>query len=171
MDSSTSSPALAIAQPNEVETLSENGVGEELVDWQGRQRGVARARLLWERRRFLFKMMVWGLASAAAIAFVIPNRYESTVRLMPPDGQSGSGLAMLAALTAKTGSGLEMLAGDLLGVKNSGAHFAGILRSRTVQERLVDRFDLRKIYWVRRREDARKELAHNTEISEDRKSG
>ena len=171
MERATSHAALARAQPNEVATLSGDGVGEELLDPQERQRSAAKARLLWERRGFLCRIVVWGLASATAIAFLIPSRYQSTVRLMPPDGQSGSGLATLAALTARTGGGLEMLAGDLLGIKNSGALFVGILRSRTVQERLVDRFDLRKVYWVRRREDARKRLAGNTELVEDRKSG
>jgi capsule polysaccharide export protein KpsE/RkpR len=45
------------------------------------------------------------------------------------------------------------------------------LRSRTVEDQLVNRFDLRRVYWVRYMEDARKYLDENTNISEERKSG
>jgi uncharacterized protein involved in exopolysaccharide biosynthesis len=48
--------------------------------------------------------------------------------------------------------------------------FIEILRGRTVEDRLVNRFDLRKEYSTKYWVDARKRLPHNTEISEDRKS-
>jgi capsule polysaccharide export protein KpsE/RkpR len=63
------------------------------------------------------------------------------------------------------------VAGDLLGVKSSGALFVGILRSRTVEDRLVDRFQLKKVYSVKLEEDARKILSENSGASEDRKTG
>jgi len=60
---------------------------------------------------------------------------------MPPDSQSNTGMMMLGALTAKSGgSNLGAMAGDLLGVKSSGALFVGVLGSRTVQDRLIERF-------------------------------
>jgi len=94
---------------------------------------------------------------------------------MPPD-QTNSGLALLAtAATAQAssslGPGLGSAASDLLGLKSSGALFVGILTSRTVQNDLVDRFDLRQVYGVSLMKDARDDLGHNTDISEDRKSG
>ncbi len=170
METSASGAAPAITPPNEVEVPSENGIGEELIDLEGRQRSVAKARLLWEQRRFLFRVTACGLLVATAIALLIPKRYESTARLMPPDSQSTSGLAMVAALSGRTG-GLGTFAGDLLGLKSSGALFVGILGSRTVEDRLIQQFDLKKLYWARRIEDARKELENHTRISEDRKSG
>jgi capsule polysaccharide export protein KpsE/RkpR len=89
---------------------------------------------------------------------------------MPPDNQSGSGLAMLAALTGKAG-GLGAIAGDLLGTKSSGALFVGVLGSKTVQDRISKQFDLKKVYSVKLEEDARKKLSANTDLAEDRKSG
>lgn len=56
-------------------------------------------------------------------------------------------------------------------MKSSGALFVDILGSRTVEDRLIERFDLRKVYGVRYMEDARKTLFGFTSISEDRKSG
>jgi uncharacterized protein involved in exopolysaccharide biosynthesis len=132
-------------------------------------------RLMWNKRQFLLRWMIYGLALSALTAFLIPRRFESAARLMPPD-QSNSGMAMLAAAaTSRTGSGLGSglgsIAGDLLGLKSSGELFVGILQSRTVQDDLINKLNLRKVYWDRYLEDARRDLDKNTEISEDRKSG
>jgi len=131
---------------------------------------LAHLRVLWSGRRFIAKAALIGLLSATVVAFLLPKRYTSTTRLMPPDGQSGSSMAVLAALSGKAG-GLAGMAGDLLGVNGSGALFVGILQSQTVQDRLVQRFDLKRVYRVRLDEDARKVLADRTGIGEDRKSG
>jgi capsule polysaccharide export protein KpsE/RkpR len=80
-------------------------------------------------------------------------------------------LASLLAMTARSGGGLGMLAGDMLGLKTSGSLFIGILRSQTVEDRIIDRFDLKSVYGVRRMQDARRRLEGNTQIGEDRKSG
>jgi uncharacterized protein involved in exopolysaccharide biosynthesis len=126
---------------------------------------------LWKKRRVIQRGALAGLLAGILLAFSLPKRYESTTQLMPPDNQSNSGIAMLAALSAKTGGGLAPLAGDLLGVKSSGDLFVGILRSRTVEDRLIERFNLRQVYGIRYEQDARYKLAENTNIGEDRKSG
>ena len=150
--------------------LDEIVLSEEIQGREMRARIVARFRLLWEKRQFLIRIMGTGLVLSLLIALLIPSRYESTTRLMPPD-QSNSNMAKLAVLAGQAGAGLGALAGDALGLKSSGALFVGILQSRTVQDDVISKFDLRKIYGDRRWEDARKDLAGNTEISEDRKSG
>ena len=139
-----------------------------------RESSVERLRLLWNERVSLAKVAAVGLLVGVLIAFAIPKEYRSSVQLMPPDNQSNAGM-LFAALAAKAGggggNGLGAIAGDLLGIKNSGALFIGILRSRTVADRLVQRFDLKKAYRTRLEEDARRELMENTVLSEDRKSG
>jgi capsule polysaccharide export protein KpsE/RkpR len=126
---------------------------------------------LWERRKFLGRVALWGLIGSTMIAFLIPKRYESTTRLMPPDTQSNSGLAMVAAMAGKGNMGLGSLGSDLLGLKSSGALFTDVLQSRTVQDRIIGRFDLRKVYGDKYWQDARRDLAQYTAVSEDRKSG
>jgi capsule polysaccharide export protein KpsE/RkpR len=128
-------------------------------------------RLLWEYRVQLCRVCFAGILIFTLIAFLIPKRYESTARLMPPDSKSSSsGLGLLAAMSGQLG-GVASFAGDALGLNSSGALFVGILNSRTIQDRLVQRFDLKHVYRVRLDEDARKSLAGRTAISEDRKSG
>jgi uncharacterized protein involved in exopolysaccharide biosynthesis len=128
-------------------------------------------RLLWERRRLLRRAAVCGLFVATLAAFLIPKKYESTTRLMPPDEQSGAGMALMGSLGAKMGGGLGALAGDVLSVKTSGALFIGILGSRSVQDKVIAKFNLRNVYGKKSLEAARMKLASNTTVAEDRKSG
>lgn len=125
--------------------------------------------LLWNNRRFLWHWTLRGLIAATLIAFLIPKRYEAVTRLMPPDSSSGGPLSMLAALGGKS-STLGMLASNFLSQKNSDGLFVGVLKSDTVQDSLINRFDLRKVYWDRYMYDARKDLTRYTDISQDRKS-
>ena len=135
-------------------------------------RTVASLRLLWESRRFLGRVAGAGLLLSILIALLIPSRYQSVARLMPPDNQSGSGgLAMAAAsLSGGAPGGLAGMAGGLLGLKSTSDLLVGVLTSRTVEDKLIQKFDLREVYGVRRMEDARKNLAGWTDVSVDKKS-
>jgi capsule polysaccharide export protein KpsE/RkpR len=127
---------------------------------------------LWAQRKFLIRATVVAFAASALIAILIPNRYHAVTRLMPPDGQSAAGMGLLAALSGKGGMGaFGGMAGDLLGVKSSGALFVGVVGSQTVQDRLIEEFNLKSLYGASKIEDARKELGERTDVSEDRKSG
>jgi uncharacterized protein involved in exopolysaccharide biosynthesis len=135
-----------------------------------RERQAEMLRLLWSRRRLLLRAFVAAVLASTLVAFLIPKSYTSTAQLMPP-AESSSGLAMLATMaTAKAGPYAGM-AGDLLGLKSSGALFIGILRSETAQDRIIHDFNLQKVYGTRLLADAREKLDQNTTISEDRKSG
>lgn len=131
---------------------------------------LANLQLLWERRRALYRVALWALAMSTIIAVVLPNQYESTVSIMPPDSMNNTA-TMLAAVAGRTSPELAAMAGSLLGVRGKGALFVDLFRSRTVQDRVVDRLNLQKVYWSRYKEDARKKLNRRTSVSEDRKSG
>jgi len=118
----------------------------------------------------LSRVAAYAVVVSTAVAFLIPARYESTARLMPPDNQSSSSLAMAAAAMSRAAGGLGGVAGDLLGLKSTSDVFVGILTSRTVQDKLIQQFDLKKLYRDRRMEDARRDLAEHTGVSVDRKS-
>lgn len=164
------------ATKQQPETAAEPVVGKVLLpempiedsrEWQAE-----RLRLVWKHRLFFFRAGVLGLVASMLVAFLIPKTFTSTAQLMPPDVQSSSGLAMMAAMAAKVGGGgLGSVAGDLLGMKSSGALFIGVLRSQTAQERLIQEFGLQKVYEKKLVADARTQLDENTSIAEDRKSG
>jgi uncharacterized protein involved in exopolysaccharide biosynthesis len=137
---------------------------------ESRFRRIARFDRLWEYRKLLGKFAACGIAASVLIALLVPSRYASTTRLMPPDPPVGGGLAMLAGLAGRMG-GLGSLGSDVLGMNTSGELFAGVLQSRAVQDDLITKFDLRRIYGLSRWTDTRKALTRSTDISIDRKSG
>ena len=126
--------------------------------------------LLWQHRRLLARAVTCGLLVSALLAFLVPARFESTCRLMPPESNQSGGLAMAAAALSGGNESLGGIASGMLGLKSTSDIFVGILSSRTVQDNLIRQFDLRKIYGVSRMEDARRALAERTGISVDRKS-
>ena len=133
---------------------------------------VSNLALLWENRRALVRTAIVALGLSTAIAFLLPNQYESAARIMPPEQTTGNA-AMLAALAGRgaNAGGLMGLAGGLFGARGNGALFISLLHSATVSARLIDRFQLQHVYRKRYMEDAGKKLAAKTSISEDAKSG
>jgi capsule polysaccharide export protein KpsE/RkpR len=123
---------------------------------------------LWLQRGQIARWAAVGFLLSLAVAWRYP-KYESTTQIMPPDS-GNAGLASLVPALSKS-PGLIGMAGDLMGMKSSGAIFAKVLESRTVEDHLIERFDLRKKYGVKYWEDARKKLASRTEVAEDKKSG
>jgi capsule polysaccharide export protein KpsE/RkpR len=134
---------------------------------------VVNATVLWDHRHTLTRVAVIAFIASLVIACVIPKRYESTARIMPPDN-SGSGAAMFAALAGHALGelgGLSSLAGGLLGGRNTSILFVDLLRSGTVSSHLIDRFQLQHAYHKRYRIDTAKYLAHHTTIVDDKRSG
>lgn len=124
-------------------------------------------RVLWSQRRFIFRFTLLGLLLSVAVAFLIRPQYQSTVRLMPPDSSSDSRVGMFMQLVGGAGG----LAADLLGRKSSGDVLLEILRSRTLEEQLINQFDLRKVYGAKLMMDARVTLLSHTKIIVAQKSG
>jgi capsule polysaccharide export protein KpsE/RkpR len=95
---------------------------------------------------------------------------------MPPDFNSASSLvAALPAMSgtdgAATGGGVMGLANKLLGLDSSGQLMIGVLKSRTIADALIERFNLAELYGTKYPEDTRKKLAGYTDIGEDAKTG
>jgi capsule polysaccharide export protein KpsE/RkpR len=135
-----------------------------------RRRTVAKLGLLWLKRPFLYRYIAIGFVASTIVAFLIPARYTSTTRLMPPD-QGGQGMASMLATLGKAVGDSAPASGELLGLKTSADMFVGVLHSRTVQDDLINKFDLRKVYRDRHYEDARKDLDDRTDVAAERKSG
>jgi uncharacterized protein involved in exopolysaccharide biosynthesis len=134
-------------------------------------RWLVHAAILWQYRRALSRITVLSLVGSLAVAFLIPKQYKSSASIMPPDPPN-PGAAMLAALAGHLGSvGALSLAGALPGGHSSAELFIDLLRSGTVSDHLIDRFDLQHVYRKRYRVDTAKRLARLTRITENKKSG
>jgi uncharacterized protein involved in exopolysaccharide biosynthesis len=124
-------------------------------------------RALYRRWRLIFKVTAAAAVVSAVVSLLLPIYYKAETRILPPQDQGNN----LAAQLMSQAGGMITLAGGDVGLKSRGELFIGMLQSRTVLDRMVDRFDLKKLYNAKFREDARNALIGLLEAREDRKSG
>lgn len=133
--------------------------------------------LLWSQRRLVSRSMLAALLIFTAFAFLLPKHYTATTQLMPPDYGNNSELAMvLPALGDQGGStsgggGILGMASQLLGMNTSGDLFIGVIQSESVEDRVIAKLGLMKVYSDKYPEDARKDLESHTKVTTDAKSG
>ncbi|HEY1948906.1 MAG TPA: Wzz/FepE/Etk N-terminal domain-containing protein [Bryobacteraceae bacterium] len=121
--------------------------------------------VLFRGWRIIAKATLAAFALAMAIAFLIPPEYSAEAVIFTPQQSqpSLSAMAQLAGVGSGAGlSGLSLLSG--FGLHNSADLYIGILESRTIADRLITQFDLKRIYDVKDLYLARKRLAKNTSI-------
>jgi capsule polysaccharide export protein KpsE/RkpR len=104
-----------------------------------------------------------------AVALLLPGRYVATTVILPPQQGGSAGAAMMAqlsSLSAMTGVGASAL-----GIKNSNDLQVSLLKSRTVEEAMVERFHLQELYHAKRLSLARKRWEKKTFIDSGLKDG
>jgi len=112
------------------------------------------------------KLLILGLplltgVVAAIISLLMTEIYTGTTKIMPPlPGQSSSAAATLSQISGLTGG-----IGGAIGMTKMVDLYIGMLRSRTISDRIVERFDLMRVYEVKRLSDARVTLAGATNFS------
>jgi capsule polysaccharide export protein KpsE/RkpR len=134
--------------------------------------------VLWRSRGFLWGVVWKTLIASIVLTFLVPAHYKSAVRFVPGENSGNNGGGSMMGLLSKAiggsdglSSGFGLDAAGLLGAKTPGAFYVEVLKSRTVQDRLINRFDLRARYSKKTYLEARKKLTSFTEIEEDKKSG
>jgi len=138
-------------EPHFPEDLSEEGDGIKLLDIV--QTLAENARLL------IFGPILVGLV-ALGVSFLFKPSYVAKTSIMTPQQQQGTAAAALAQLSALTGG-----AGAGAGLKSPAELYIGLLKSRTVADRMIDRFSIMKAPGVETREDARDILERITGIT------
>ena len=111
------------------------------------------------------KKLVLGLplvvaVLAAGISFLLPVSYTATAVVVPPQQSASSSAAMLSQLSG----GLAGLAG-VAGIRTPAELYIGMLRSRTVADNLIQRFDLMRVYETEYPSRARKALETKTGVT------
>lgn len=97
--------------------------------------------------------------AATVVSFVLPDTYTASTKLLPPQQATSGAAALLQQL-----GGVAGVAAGAAGLKNPNDLYVGMLKSRTVADRLIAKFDMKKLYDVELLQDARKELEDNTTI-------
>jgi tyrosine-protein kinase Etk/Wzc len=127
--------------------------------------------VLGERKMFLIKTTAAVAALAVIFCFVFPNRYTATASILPPQQNSSLGGALLSQLGGLGSLGLLSGSLGLSGLKNPNDLAIALLKSRSVEEAMIRRFDLMKRYRAKRMSDARKAFEQHSEIENNLKDG
>ena len=112
-----------------------------------------------EKKRIL-QITLGAALLATIVAFLMPTMYTATATILLPEREQSTLNSMIGQIGA-----IAELGGADLGLKNPADVFVAMLKSRTIQDNLINRFDLRKVYWAKRYQDARNRLERRSNIS------
>jgi tyrosine-protein kinase Etk/Wzc len=115
---------------------------------------------LVHRKRVLFGLPLLAGVTALVVVLVMPKWYTATAKIMPPQQSQSNAVAILGQLGVLAGG-----AAGQLGLKNPSDVYVTILKSRTVADNLVTRFNLKQVYDEDYAVEARKELARNSSLA------
>ncbi len=93
-----------------------------------------------QHKKMIFLTCVITFIVACGLTLLMPNVYTSTARILPSEEDSGGLSSMLGSV-----GGLASLAGFSSG-GSKGDLYVGMLKSRTVGDAIIDRFDLMNRY-------------------------
>lgn len=119
---------------------------------------------LWTRRRRILAVPIAVAAAAYGLAGFLPPSYTAKASFLPQQQQQSnisSALATLGPLVGLTGQA----------PRNSADQFVALMQSAAITNRIIDRFDLVKLYEADYRQDARNQLLGSVRISVGKKDG
>ena len=110
--------------------------------------------ILAKRKLFIILFVGAVAVLSVVISLLLRNYYTANSKILPPQqSQSMSTTAMMSQLGP-----LAALAGSTLGLRNPSDIYVSMLKSRTVEDNLVDRFHLMEVYKAKKRSDALRTL-------------
>ena len=114
--------------------------------------------LLTRRKRTIISITAVVALLAVCASLLLPESYRANTTLMPPQQAQSGASAMLSQLSGVVGLG------GVGGLKNSNDVYIGMLQSRTVVDRLIEKFNLKKVYGTTSQEQARQRLFGSTTV-------
>jgi polysaccharide export outer membrane protein len=125
--------------------------------------------LLARHWRFLAKAALAGAICGLALAFLLPVRYTAITTILP----SASSSSLASAFASQSGELglLANLAGGNLGYHNPSEICMLMLRSRSVEDAVIQRFQLMQEYHKKRLSDTRTALERTTSVTLNLKTG
>lgn len=125
--------------------------------------------VLARRKRFIVLFTLIVAVLTAAVVLILPSRYTALTVLMPPTQNSSISTALLGQLS--NSGGLASLAGSSLGLKNPNEMFVSLFRSRSVEQAMVQQFDLMHRYHAKKDSQALKAFEGHTSVDVEDKDG
>jgi tyrosine-protein kinase Etk/Wzc len=135
---------------------------EPTASAEGREVGLFNViHALWEKKLTIIAISI--VAGAVAFTFVsfLPNQFTATAKILPPQPGNSSASTILNQL----GGLASVASGSIPSLRNPSDLYASLLKSRTVADRLIDRFELRSYFNEDSRSVTQAKLAEVTKIN------
>lgn len=117
--------------------------------------------LLVRWRVLIYRVTLTAIVISVVVSLLMPNWYAASATCMPPqEGRSRGGL-----LSMFTEIGIDLGAGSLLSPTPMADMTIGVLKSRHLRSRIVDEFDLERVYDAKSREHAIRELGDHLTVT------
>jgi tyrosine-protein kinase Etk/Wzc len=121
-------------------------------------------------RRLILKIAACTIVAGIILSLVLPFKYTAMTAILPPQQGSSAGSALMSQLGG-LGSVASLAGGGALGLKNPNDLQVALLRSRTVEDAMVDRFHLMELFHTNLKSVARKDFEKVVEIDSGPKDG
>lgn len=123
---------------------------------------------LGPHRRMIFFVVIVGAALGYGLSWLVRPSYTARTVVLPPQQNQSLAASMMSELSSL--GALSGLAEGGLGMKNQVDLYAALLKSETVEDGLIKKFDLQHEYKAKYLSQARKGLAKHSTIKTDLKS-
>jgi uncharacterized protein involved in exopolysaccharide biosynthesis len=121
------------------------------------------ALVVWRGRWLVLTVLVMAVVATLVATLLSPRIYESSASVIAP--KEGSGSSLLGGLAAASGLVQQLPGASLPSLTPNRDLLVSVLRSRTMAQRVVDRFKLHDRYRTRYLEDAIRRLQTATNVS------
>ena len=143
--------------PAVAESGHRDDVGLSLID---------AARVLGGRLKLLLLAPLVVGALAFGATYLITPSFTARTTFLPPQQQQSAAATALASLGALSG-----LVGAAANIRTPAEQYVGLMRSATVTDHIIDRFELRQVYDEKFLYKTREELNDNVRIGVGKKDG
>jgi tyrosine-protein kinase Etk/Wzc len=126
--------------------------------------------IITQRKKLVGIVTAICTAVALLLAFALPQEYTATVTILPPQGNSSMS-SMLASQLEGVGGAVSGMAGSMLGAKNVNDMYVSMLKSRSVEDAVIQRYGLQSEYRKNYLAETRKALEKHTKIDGSTKDG
>jgi tyrosine-protein kinase Etk/Wzc len=138
------------SDPSELQRIPDEG-GIDLIEL---------ATLLLRGKKTILRFaIVFSLLATIVVYLVMKPMYTAEAIFLPPQSSPGSGMSQLASQLGSLGA-----IGGFAGLKTPGEVYLGILGSRTIADKMIERFDLQNVYKTKRLSDTEKRLKSSSKF-------
>jgi uncharacterized protein involved in exopolysaccharide biosynthesis len=121
--------------------------------------------IILESWKLILLIPIGAAFTTFGVSYLVTPTFTATTQILPPSQQQNGAVAALLGAAGGISGGVAGALGGLAGLKNPADQWVGLLRSRTISDAIVKRFELKSIYDVKYTIEARDQLAENTKIT------